>query len=106
MIRLAEMHLIRAEANLIQGGNLSQAVESYNAIRRRAIPGFVDVTTVTLAEVQLERRLEMAYEINDRFQQIRRLKTAFRRNEPYNSRRVLFKIPQEEIAGNPTIEQN
>src|SRR5690606_41196703 len=74
VIRLAEVILNRAEALARLGGdaNLQAAVDAYNRIRVRAgLPAHtwgVDVTNQAevLAEVRLQRRLELALE-GDRF---------------------------------------
>jgi len=110
VIRLAEMHLIRAEANMSANGNgnTTEALESYNAIRQRAFDtNFIAETgTVQLLEkIRFERRWELCFE-NDRYHELKRLKMNLRDGISYNDPSLLFKIPQEEIAGNPSIEQN
>lgn len=110
VIRLAEMHLIRAEANVSAGGNgnTADALESYNAIRERAFDvNFIPETGTNqlLEKIQLERRWEMCFE-NDRYHNLKRMKQPMRDGVAYNDASLLFKIPQEEIAGNPSIEQN
>lgn len=110
VIRLAEMHLIRAEANMSSGGsgNVPEALASYNAIRERAFgDNFIEETGTNqlLEKIQLERRWELCFE-NDRYHNLRRLKQPVRDGVAYNDASLLFKIPQEEIAGNPSIEQN
>jgi hypothetical protein len=110
VLRLAEMHLIRAEANASPAGNgnTAEALESYNAIRERAFgDDFIEETGVNqlLEKIQLERRWELCFE-NDRYHNLRRLKQPVRDGVAHNDASLLFKIPQEEIAGNPSIEQN
>ncbi len=110
VLRLAEMHLIRAEANMSPGGNGStaEALESYNAIRERAFgSNFIEETGTNqlLEKIQLERRWELCFE-NDRYHNLKRMKQPMRDGIAYNDASLLFKIPQEEIAGNPSIEQN
>ncbi len=110
VFRLAEMHLIRAEANMSPGGsgNTTEALESYNAIRERAFEtNFIPETGTNqlLEKIRLERRWELCFE-NDRYHNLRRLKLPVRDGVSYNDASLLFKIPQEEIAGNPSIEQN
>jgi hypothetical protein len=110
VIRLAEVHLIRAEANMSAGGsgNTAEALESYNAIRERAFgTNFIEETGTNqlLEKIRLERRWELCFE-NDRYHNQRRLKQPVRDGVSYNDASLLFKIPQEEIAGNPSIEQN
>lgn len=118
LIRLAEMHLIRAEANFMNNTNLDLVLESYNAIRARA--GISTITAIPannfLRSIRSERRREMAFE-GDRYHQIRRLFAAdidnngvldalARFDKAGNNCTLLFKIPQEEIAGTPDIQQN
>ncbi|MBI1286005.1 MAG: RagB/SusD family nutrient uptake outer membrane protein [Flavobacteriales bacterium] len=110
VIRLAEMHLIRAEANMSPGGNgnTADALESYNAIRERAFgSNFIPETGTNqlLEKIQLERRWELCFE-NDRYHNLKRMKQPLRDGVAYNDPSPIFKIPQEEIAGNPSIEQN
>jgi len=59
VIRLAEMYLIRAEAD-VRAGNTSSALDDVNLIRQRS--GATPLTTITLADVLQERRLELAFE--------------------------------------------
>lgn len=110
VIRLAEMHLIRAEANVSANGNgnTTEALESYNAIRERAFGvNFIPETGTNqlLEKIRFERRWELCFE-NDRYHNLRRMKQAVRDGVAYNDASLLFKIPQEEIAGNPSIQQN
>lgn len=108
VLRLGEMHLIRAEAVLLSGGNVQDALDSYNAVRQRAFgANFVPETGTQdlLAKVQLERRWELCYE-NDRLHNLKRMKLPLRNGIAFNDPTVLFKIPQEEIAGNSLIVQN
>jgi len=111
VLRLAEMHLIRAEANALTNNNINKAIESYNAIRDRAelstIPSdtvFSDMS-VFVDMIREERRKELAYE-GDRYHNQRRLKMNVRHGVAYNDNSLLFKIPQEEMSGNPLMVQN
>ena len=118
LIRLAEMHMVRAEANFMNNANLDQVLESYNAIRSRANASTLTAIPANnfLRTLRSERRREMAFE-GDRYNQIRRLFAADIDNNGVldalarfdvqgNACELLFKIPQEEIAGTPDIEQN
>lgn len=118
LIRLAEMHLIRAEANFMNNANLDQVLDSYNSIRSRANASTLTVIPANnfLRTLRSEHRREMAFE-GDRYNQIRRLFAADIDNNGVldalarfdvqgNACELLFKIPQEEIAGTPDIEQN
>lgn len=111
LIRLAEMHLIRAESYLRSENFVSQgALESLNLIRERALPDslYAPVNSsslnVVLDSIQLERRRELIFE-GDRYLNLRRLGLPLR-DGSINYAKYLFKIPQEEIAGNPDIIQN
>ncbi len=59
VIRLAEMYLIRAEAD-VRAGHAASALDDVNTIRTRS--GAPAKTSVTLADVLLERQLELAFE--------------------------------------------
>ena len=89
-------------------GNAPEALESYNAVRERAFgDDFIEETGTNqlLEKIQLERRWELCFE-NDRYHNLRRMKQPLRDGVAYDDASLLFKIPQEEIAGNPSIEQN
>ena len=72
IFRLADVYLMKAEALLRGGGSVSEATTLVNAIRERAY-GNADhnYSTVSLKEVQLERRLEFAWESMSRQDDIR-----------------------------------
>ncbi|MGY3088816.1 tetratricopeptide (TPR) repeat protein [Hymenobacter sp. UYAg731] len=59
IIRLAEMYLIRAEAD-VRAGNAADALADVNRIRTRS--GATPLTAVTLEDVLHERQLELAFE--------------------------------------------
>jgi hypothetical protein len=110
-IRLAEMHLIRAESNLLPGGsnNAIDAYESYNALRERAfaenyVPESVALDDL-LDSVRNERRRELCFE-GDRYHNLKRLKLPLRDDVSWNSDAPIFKIPADEVSGNSLMEQN
>jgi len=106
VIRLAEMHLIRAESFVLTSGNITEAIESYDAIRTRAFLPPINVVDQTFIDsIRLERRKELAFE-GYNYNNLRRLKLNVRHGAAYNDSRLLFKIPQEEMSGNPLMEQN
>lgn len=72
IFRLADVYLMKAEALLRGGGSANEATELVNSIRSRAY-GNADhnYSSVTLNEVQLERRLELAWEATLRQDDIR-----------------------------------
>jgi len=103
LIRLAEMYLIRAEANI----RLNTAVGAtpladYNRIRTRA--GLPAATAVTLDEILRERRRELAHE-GFRIHDLKRLKQNVG-SLAYNADKLVFPIPAREIQANPNLTQN
>ena len=110
-LRLAEMHLIRAESNLISGGpnNSVYAFDSYNALRKRAFGENYVPETVALGDlldsVRLERRRELCFE-GDRYHNLKRLQMPLRYGVEWNSDAPIFKIPADEVSGNSLMEQN
>jgi hypothetical protein len=99
--RLAEMYLIRAEAD-VQGGNTASALADVNAIRQRS--GAPALTTVALSDVLQERQLELAFEglrIHDLKRTGRPVGTI-----PANSPLLVLPIPQREINNNSLLTQN
>jgi starch-binding outer membrane protein, SusD/RagB family len=103
VIRLAEMYLIRAEANLRGGTAIGQSpVNDINMIRARA--GLDGLGSVTLADIFRERRLELAFEGHLLFDAKR-----FQENVgtiPWNANRLVFPVPQREMDANPNLTQN
>jgi hypothetical protein len=108
--RLAEMYLIRAEAD-VRAGNASAAVDDINTIRQRsyvsrripAVP-YTPLTTVTLSDVLQERQLELAFEgfrIHDLKRTGRPVGTI-----ASNSPLLVLPIPQREINNNSLLTQN
>lgn len=103
VIRLAELYLIRAECNQRLSTTAGDTpLNDINRLRTRAgAPVFV---TVTLADILLERRLELAHEGF-------RIHDAKRLNETVNGRpafdnRAVFPIPFRELNTNPNLTQN
>ena len=72
IFRYADIYLMKAEALLRGAGSAGEATQLVNAIRERAY-GNADhnYSTVGLDEVQLERRLEFAWEAMSRQDDIR-----------------------------------
>jgi tetratricopeptide (TPR) repeat protein len=100
LIRLAEMYLIRAECNFRLSTAIGDTpVNDYNAIHTRA--GLTGALTVTLADILLERRLELSYE-GFRIHDQRRLNENIG-SLPYNDPKLVFPIPAREIEANPAL---
>ena len=103
VIRLAEMYLIRAEANYRLGTSLGATpLDDINTIRDRAKASVL--TTVTLDDILLERRRELAFEgflIHD----IKRTKGNVG-SLNWNSDKLVFPIPLREMQVNNKLVQN
>ena len=103
IIRLAEMYLIRAEANLRLGGMVGATpVDDYNILHTRA--GLTAVASITLEELLLERRRELAHE-GHRIHDVKRLHESVD-GLAYNDPKLVFPIPAREIGANPKLQQN
>ena len=103
IIRLAEMHLIRAEANVRGGTSIGDTpLNDLNALRTRA--NAPALTTATLEDVLMERRLELAFE-GHRLHDIKRTQGDVG-TLAYNANALVFPIPQREINANPNLAQN
>jgi len=106
VLRLAEMYLILAEANLATG-KTGEGLTALNVVRKRA--GLPNATTLTQAVVLKERRYELAFEM-DRWYDLKRTKTLTNNSnllakgiKPFND---LLPIPQAERDVNPNLGQN
>ena len=103
VVRLSEMLLTRAEANFRLGTTIGATpAADVNAIRVRA--GLKDLTTVTLAAILRERRLELAFEghaLNDVKRTGGTVGTL-----PFNSPKLILPVPQRERDINPGLVQN
>lgn len=117
LLRIAEMYLIRAEAQCA-----NSAVASYNLANAKADLDLIRVNRGLAAlaagpsqqtlvdEVALQRRLELAFEGN-RFFDLKRLGKDILKSPAYsdvlfNDFRILPPIPQGDIQLNPSIIQN
>ena len=103
ILRLAEMYLIRAECNQRLGTSVgATAAADYNVVHTRA--GLPAKASVTLNDILLERRLELAHE-GFRIHDIKRLKQSAG-TFPYNADKLVFPIPAREIVANKNLVQN
>lgn len=108
VFRLAEQHLIRAEARANQG-DLIGAKEDLNMIRKRA--GLTDTPANSQGEILQailqERQLELFTEFGHRFFDLKRSGTLNNVLSPiktgWNAEDSLFPIPQNEINTNPNL---
>ena len=107
VLRSAEQYLINAEASLMLG-DTTQALFSYKKLKARAFGSYwADETNiVSLSDsIKIERRRELICE-GDRYHTLKRLKQDLKPGVPWNDPASLFKIPQEEMSGNPLMIQN
>lgn len=114
-VRLAEVYLNRAEANVKLGKN-DAALTDLNTIRTRA--GLPEVTLSGEAlfnEILLQRRIELAFEGHNAFDYFRNGLPMIRNYASVGSGtmtiaatspKILLRIPQEEITLNPNLTQN
>ena len=133
ILRYADVLLLKAEAIVRSGGNLSEAIGLINQIRERArnsaeggTPSAVPANRSTsesnsdtvLEWIFQERRLELAFEEGHRWWDLRRrhiageidLKTHdFSSSRPdfeFRERNVYFPLPNREVVDNPNMKQN
>jgi hypothetical protein len=102
LIRLAEMYLIRAECNSRLGLPYvgPAPLVDYNIIHTRA--GLDAAASVTLDDILMERRLELAFE-GFKIHDLRRLHQNVGAML-YNDQKLLFPIPARELEANPNLK--
>ncbi|MEO8116773.1 MAG: RagB/SusD family nutrient uptake outer membrane protein, partial [Bacteroidota bacterium] len=105
IIRLAEMYLIRAEANFRMGTSIgTDPVNDINKIRNRVnLPDYT-ANELTLDKILLERKLELAFE-GFTLHDLKRTEGAagvFNWNDP----KLVYPIPQRELRVNANLTQN
>jgi len=106
VIRLAEMYLTRAEANLREGTSVgAPPLEDYNAIHMRA--GLPEAMSVTVDDILAERRLELAFE-GQLLHDLRRTQRDVAGGFAFDANELVYPIPQREIDTNtnPDFTQN
>lgn len=105
IIRLAEMYLIRAEANFRLGTEVgAPPVDDINTIRTRVLLDPLDEESLTLDVILHERKLELSFE-GFTLHDAKRLEQNI---GPYdwNDPKLIYPIPQREIRVNPNLTQN
>jgi len=101
LFRLAEMYLVRAECNQRLNTSVGDTpLNDYNMIHERA--GLPAAESVTLDDILLERRLELAHE-GFKLHDVKRLKLNVG-TLPYNDPKLVYPIPAREIAANPKLK--
>ena len=105
IIRLAEMYLIRAEANFMAGTATGDSpLNDINVIRTRASLTPLTSMQLSLAAILKERKLELAFE-GSAVHDIKRTQGNVALL-PWNSPKLIYPIPQREIRANPNLTQN
>jgi len=118
--RMAEMYLVRAEANARKSSpDLTAAAADLNFLRAQRITGYTNVTftnaTTLIAAIMDERFKELAFEgfrlfdLKRNDMPVDRLASdasAAWQTLPAGNFRFVFPIPNEEILANPSIVQN
>lgn len=108
VIRLAELYLIRAEANfrinaVTTPGN--KPIDDVNKIRERARLSESDPAAFNLDSILKERLSELTFEGGFFMYDAKRLQQQIGAL-PYNSNKLVFPIPKQDINANPKLVQN
>ncbi|MFN4145542.1 MAG: RagB/SusD family nutrient uptake outer membrane protein [Runella sp.] len=110
VIRVSELFLIRAEALARSNKDLATALADVNRIRTRAgLTALANLTQAQLiAEIALQRRLELAFEGHRWFDLKRQGQDIIKStgNLPYGDFRILAPIPLSEVQANNKMVQN
>ncbi len=103
VVRLGEMYLTRAEANLRLGTEVgNEPLDDVNLIRERA--GLDPLGSVTLEDILNERFLELAFE-GQGLSDAKRTRSSWS-GTPWNSPLLILPIPQREMDVNKNLVQN
>lgn len=106
LIRLAELYLIRAEANFEKGGTLTgpnTPTQDVNTVRARSLAPLY-TSDVTREQIRNERYLELCWE-GHRLHDLKRWKMSIG-GDPYNAGNLILPIPFREMEVNELLEQN
>ena len=112
VIRLSEMYLIAAEAQLAGGTatGAKGALWYYNELRSNRIADYEDAATVTIDNILDERRIEFFCENHRMFDMVRHKRDIFSQQLnatlKYDDTRLLTAIPEREINISPQLVQN
>ena len=108
VLRITEMYLIRAEANLRGGTSIGATpLEDINLLRDRA--GLGPLGTVDLDAILNERRKELCFEGHRRMDLLRNNRNLRPGGGPESepgANKVIFPIVEDETTNNPNITQN
>ena len=109
IIRLSEVYLIAAEAELKANNNGAAAADYINAIEENRVNGYEDVESVTIDDVLFEYKKEFFAENQIAFAFWRNNKSITNQvNKEIGSKddKAIWPIPQREIDYDPTLVQN
>ena len=109
IIRLSEVYLIAAEAELKANNNGAAAAAYINAIEENRVADYEDVATVTIDDVLFEYKKEFFAENQIAFAYWRNNKSVTNQvNQEIgsNDNKSIWPIPQREIDYDPTLVQN
>lgn len=112
VIRISEMFLIRAEANLRGGISVGGVTPAQDVNRTRVRAGLTPLTSVTLTDILNERRKEFCFEGLRRMDLLRNnlpLRSASMANHEDSKPgkdKTIYPIPQREIDVNKSLKQN
>ncbi|SFR51267.1 SusD family protein [Robiginitalea myxolifaciens] len=108
VLRITEMYLIRAEANLRGGSNVGDSpINDINLLRNRA--GLAPLGSVDLDAILNERRKELCFEGHRRMDLLRNNRNLRPGGGPESepgANKVIFPIVEDETTNNPNITQN
>lgn len=105
IVRLAEMYLTRAEANLRTNAAVGATpAADLNLVRARAGLAPLPAATLTVADILKERNLELAFE-GHRIHDLKRTKGNVG-DLTFDSSKLVFPIPQRERDANTNLTQN
>jgi hypothetical protein len=103
VVRLAEMYLTRAEANLRAGTVVGDTpLNDVNAVRGRSHASILG--SVTANKIVEERFRELVFE-GDKFWTVKRLKLSVG-DKAYDHPKLILPVPEREILLNTKLEQN
>ncbi|NIG55845.1 RagB/SusD family nutrient uptake outer membrane protein [Chitinophaga sp. Cy-1792] len=116
VMRLAEMYLVRAEANMLRNAaNKNATIDDLNTIRRRAGLNDLPYTLTdqqTIDAIAQERRIELFAEWGHRWMDLKRTNKAtdilgaISYKQPWSAHELLYPIPPEEIRYANNLSQN
>jgi len=105
IIRMAELYLIRAEANFrAESAVGAEPVDDINVIRNRAGLEPYSSEDITLDDILLERKLELSFE-GGSLHDAKRLETNIALIT-WNAPELVYPIPQRELRVNANLTQN